>query len=368
MFKTSYLEMQLMNKKWSIRDYDEGDEININPLLNLVYKINRGLTYWIWEFKNNPGGFKTLLATDGSSIIGHLSALKREIKIGDMETIASMEVEGVTHPKYQKKGIFVALGRKLLSDLEKEGVALVYGFPNENAIYGHRKLHCIELFTLHIMIRPLNIKKISKMRFSGKIPSSFANLAGKLTFGLLYRPKKPNIDEEVEIKIITEFDNRFDDFWNNVKTGQNIIFKRNSKYLNWRYTQCPEKHYKIYVAERNNEVLAWVVVRIIKRFGYNNGAIVDLLGQPNHVDTLHALILQAVDDFKQKDVDLVACSVPKSSNYYRILKKCGFATCPNSLNPKKEAFIIYPLSGKLNMDLVKNAANWYITWGDTDVV
>jgi hypothetical protein len=357
-----------MNKKWSLRYYNEGDEKNINPLLNSVYKINRGLSYWIWEFKNNPKGFKTLLATDENAIVGHLSALNREVIIGDREIPASMEVEGVTHPKYQRQGIFVALGRKLLSDMEKEGVALVYGFPNENALPGHRKLHCIELFTLHIMIRPLNFKNISKMRFSNKILGSLAKFAGKLAFGILYRPKKPQIREGVKIKTISKFDRRFDDFWNKVKENQNIILKRDSTYLNWRYTQCPEKQYKIYIAERNNELLAWVVVRVLKRFGLNNGAIVDMMGRHNHEDTVHALIQKAVEDFKQIDVDLVACSVPNSNSYDKILKKCGFTTCPESLNPKKEAFIIYPLSTKLNMNLVKNAANWYITWGDTDVV
>jgi hypothetical protein len=357
-----------MNKKWSLRYYKEGDEEEINPLLNSVYKINRGLPYWIWEFKNNPGGFKTLLATHKNTIVGHLSALNRGIIIGNKETLASMEVEGVTHPKYQKQGIFVALGQKLLSDMKKEGVVLVYGFPNENALPGHRKLRCIELFTLHIMIRPLNFKNVAKMRFSNRILGSLAHLAGKLTFGILYRAKKVKTPKGVVIKTISVFDSRFDDFWSTVKTNQNIILKRDSIYLNWRYTQCPEKQYKIYIAERNNELLAWMVVRVLKRFGLNNGAIVDMMGKTNQEDTLHTLILKAVEDFKLKDVDLVACSVPKSNGYYKILKNCGFATCPDSLNPKKEAFIVYPLSEEPNMDLVKNANSWYITWGDTDVV
>jgi GNAT superfamily N-acetyltransferase len=357
-----------MNNKWLLRDYEDGDEERINPLLNLVYKINRDLSYWNWEFRGNPIGFKTVLAVDGPRIIGHIAAINREMKLHDSEILASLEVEGVTHPEYQRQGIFVAMGQKLISDMKKEGISYVYGFPNENALPGHRKLNCIELFNLHIMIRPINMKNISKKRVANNLLGLLANIAGRLTFKLFYRPKKPQAEIGVKIKTISEFDSRFDDFWEKVKKDHNILLKRDSKYLNWRYTKCPEKEYKIYAAEKDNEILAWVVVRVLKRFDLDNGAIVDLLGLHNHENVMHALIMKVVEDLKQKKVDLVACSIPKTSSYYNLLRKCGFATCPKKLNPKEEPMILYPLTNDTTLDYIKNPSNWYITWGDTDVV
>jgi hypothetical protein len=357
-----------MNKTWSIRGYEDGDEKKINELFNLIFKSNRSPQYWQWEFKNNPEGFKALIAEDDHNIIGHLGALKRLIKMGDSEIPALLEVDGMTHPNYERQGIFVALGNRLLSESEKEGVGIVYGFPNENALPGHRKLKCVELFKLHVMIRPVNFKAISRKTFPNRVLGFFAELAGRITFRLFYRPIKAPQNKDLIIKEIKEFDQRFDDFWRNAQSTHKIILKRNCQYLNWRFAQNLERDYKIFVAVRNNQVIAWIVVRIMDRFGLKNGAIVDILALPNYEDDVSALIINAVEYLKQKNVDLIACSIPKWSSYYDIFRRCGFMTCPPRLNPKEEPFIIYPISKDLDLEFLKEVKNWYISWGDTDVV
>jgi hypothetical protein len=309
-----------------------------------------------------------MIAVHDHNIIGHLGAINRRIKIKDSEILATLEVDGMTHPDYGRQGIFIDLGRKLLLDSEKEGIYLVCGFPNENALPGHKKLNCIELFNLNIMIRPLNFVRISKKMFPNRILGFFANLMGRFTFNVFYRPKKPHSDEEVIINTVKGFDLRFDEFWKKAQTYHNIVFHRDCKYLNWRYIHCPEKDYKVFVAEKNGELLAWIIVRVLDRFGLKNGAIVDILALPNFEDVVCKLILRAVEDLKEKGVDLIACSVPKWCQYTKLLRKCGFMACPSKLNPKEEPFIIYPLSNELDTEFLKNEKNWFITWGDTDVV
>jgi hypothetical protein len=355
-----------MRENWIIRNYESGDEQDIVKLFNSIFGGNRTSEQWQWEFKENPEGFQALVAVDGKKIVAHLGALNRRIKIAELETRASLEVDGMTHPEYGRKGIFVALGKRLIFDSQRDELGLVYGFPNENALHGHRKLDCIELFNLHVMIKPINFQRISKRMFSNKLLVFLANFAGKLTFRLFYRQKRSRMEDDIDIRTITEFDSRFNDFWTKAKSAHNVILVRDRDYLNWRYVRYPEERYHILIAEKNDEILAWVVVRVLDRYGLDNGAIVDMLALPNHEDTIHALLLKAVDDLQRKGVDLIACSIPKSSTYNRILRKCGFITCPKSLNPKEEPFIIYPLSK--NLDSIKNPSSWYITWGDTDVI
>jgi hypothetical protein len=357
-----------MSGTWSIRDFENGDEKRINILFNSVFNKERSLNQWSWEFTKNPFGFKAFVAQENQKIVGYLGAINRRIIIIGNEFLASMEVDGMTHPEYGRQGIFVGLGKRLLSESKEDGMDIVYGFPNENALPGHRKMQCVKLSSLHIMIKPVNYNNISKKMFSNSVVRFFANLTGKLTFKLFYRPKKHHLDNEVVIKTIEEFDPRFDEFWKKAQNNHNIILKRDSKYLNWRYIKSPEIEYKIFAAEKDNRVLAWMVVRTLDRFDLKNGAIVDMLALPGCEDIVCAMTLKAVGYLKQKNVDLIAVSIPRSSIYYGILKKCGFMNCPKKLNPKEEPFIIYPLSKNSNTDYVKNAANWYITWGDTDVV
>jgi GNAT superfamily N-acetyltransferase len=357
-----------MKKNWILKEYKDGDEKSINSLLNHVYKISRDISYWQWEFKGNPKGFYTILAKDGNSIIGHLASVNREIKVGEEESLASLEVEGVTHPDYQRQGIFVALGQKLLDHLKKENKLLVYGFPNYNALPGHRKLGCTEIMTLNILIRPVDFKRISEKTASNGILRFFLKVGGQIAFNLFYRPKAIPLREGVVIKVINEFDSRFDEFWNDEKSQYEIILKRDSEYLKWRYSDPPNKDYKIYIAEKEGRILTWMVVRTMDKFGLKNGAIVDILSRPDCKDVMINMLGIIERDFIREKVDLIACSVPKWSGYHKILRKSGFISCPKRLNPKEEAFIIYPLSSELDREYLSKASNWYITWGDTDVV
>jgi hypothetical protein len=362
------LELEYMKGTWSIRGFKDGDEIGINSLFNLIFQKDRSIDHWRWEFANNPKGSQIIVAVDKENIVGHLGGLKREMKIGRSYMLSSMEVDGMTHPDSVKQGVFVALGRRFLSDAKSEGVGLVFGFPNENAMPGHRKLDCVELFSLKVMVRPINFKRISGKMFTNGFLAACANLGGRISFGLLHRPKKLTTDEKMDIKTLDEFDTRFDDFWMKAMKGHNIILKRDSEYLNWRYVKCPDRQYKVFYAEKDNIVLGWIVLRTLDKFGLVNGAIVDILILPRQEKVAQALILQAVEELNGNGVDLIACSIPRQKYYHNIFRNCGFVECPKGLNPKEEPFIIYPLSEGIKRDFIKNPKNWYITWGDTDVV
>ncbi len=357
-----------MEKNWSVREYIDGDEENINDLFNIIFEKNRKLNHWEWEFKKNPKGSKSLVAVDNDQIVGHLGSLHRNIKAQHLDFMTSWEVVGMTHTDFGRLGIFVALGQNLLAESRKEGIDIVIGFPNENALPGHRKLGCIELFSLHVMIKPINFKNLSKKMFSNRLLCLLSEMAAKFTFSVFYRTRKPKITGDVTYKTVSEFNERFDKFWEEAKVSYPIILTRDSRYMNWRYAECPSRHYQKFAAEKDGRILAVVIVSVLEKFGLSNGAIVDILALPNHEHIVHELVLKAGDYLKEKKVDLIACSVPKWSSYNNVLKKCGFMKCPKRLYPKEEPFIIYPLSKEIDIDLVKNPLNWYITWGDTDVV
>jgi hypothetical protein len=278
-----------------------------------------------------------------------------------------LEVDGMTHPDYGRQGIFTTLGKKLLSESRSKGVDIAYGFPNEYAMAGHRKLGCVELFKLNVMLKPINYKRVSEKAFSNRITAFFANIARKLAFGVMYRTKKVHIEKEVVLKKVTEFDHRFDELWKKAKGTHSIILRRDSAYLNWRYIQCPEKYYTVYAAEKNNEILAWVIVRTMDRFGLKNGLVVDMMSLPDRGNILCALIQMACGNLKKEGVDLIACSVPKETHYFIAVRQSGFMPCPEKLNPQKVYFIVYVLSNKVKGDVVKDPSNWFVTWGDTDV-
>jgi hypothetical protein len=359
----------MMEKNWFISVYRDGDERRIIPLFSLIFDKKRTLKRWDWEFKRNPEGFKVLIAEDGDgNLIAHLGALHRKVKIGQGKALTSLEVDGMTHPDFTHRGIFVALGKRLLSDMEKEGVDLVMGFPNAKALPGHRKMGCIELFTPDVMVKPINFRNVSKKMFSNRFLARLSEIFGRLSFRVIYRTREAQIGKDLSIKEINEFDSRFDEFWEEASSMNYIILSRDGGYLNWRYAECPDQDYSTFIAEKDDRIMGYVVVRVMDLFGLRTGAIVDIMTLPDHVNIAHTLVLNALEHLTKQNVDLVACMMPKWCSYNKVLKNCGFVTCPKRLNPKPQPFIVYPLSKDIDLEAVKNPHNWYISFGDTDVV
>jgi hypothetical protein len=354
---------------WSTREYQEGDEHDIIDLFSLVFSRNvRDLNYWIWEFKNNPDGFKAFLATDGERIAGHLGALQREISVGNIMGLAALEVDGMTHPDYCQQGIFTGLGGNLLSVYKREGYHVVIGFPNQNAMAGHRKLGCIELFIPTIMIRPFNFRAVSQRVFkNGFLRLCFEVIGGFVSKGL-FKGKKTQIEKDITIRTISKIDDRFNRLWEEASSAHNVILKRDREYLDWRYIKHPSHDYDIFIAEKDRLILSYIVVRVMEYNGLRNGVIVDTLAVPDSEDVMAALTDKVIEHLCKEEVDLIVCMVPKWCEYRRVLRKCGFWRLPTVLKPRKEPFIIYPLSQKKGSELIKSDTDWYITWGDTDVV
>lgn len=133
---------------------------------------------------------------------------------------------------------------------------------------------------------------------------------------------------------------------------------RDKDYLNWRYISHPTRNYNIYRAIEKDEMKGFIILRKTKLMGFNCAVIVDLLSIDEKA--LHVLIERGISYSKDEKVDLVCFMVPKTHKYYKIFKKCGFFR-----SPKTFRFMIYPHENKKEL---LDPKNWYVTWGDTDVI
>jgi hypothetical protein len=261
------------------------------------------------------------------------------------------------------------LGKELLSTLEKENdVEIVYGFSNANALPGHRKLNCIEVCELSIVVKILNVKRVIEKGISNKILSILISPFVRIYLNIAQRGKKPESVKDFSIIRIYEFDGRFDDFWKAVSKEHKIIMDRDRTYLNWRYAGDPNENYIIMAAEKDEAIMGLAVIRTIDRFDLRSGALVELIALPGKEYVLPWLISNIADYFKSQKVDLVACAIQKNTKAYNALRQCGFTNCPKRFKPRETNFIVYQLSQERDREMIANPDNWYITLGDTDVV
>lgn len=354
-----------MERKWSIRACREGDEEGIFELWKEVYpgkEYDRDgwMRSWQWRFKDNPAGDSIIWVADHDGrIVGQRASIPVRMKVGS-EVIASCHsADTMTHPDYQRQGISGALGKKIDAEAEKNGIAIVYGFPTKiNRLVGIKKLNRFDFATLQILVKPLNWGNVLKMRIKNKFLSKLGAIGGNLLIILFYRAKRAPIVEGLTISQVSSFDERINEFWDRVSNQHQIMLVRDRDYLNWRYVAATDMDYTIYVAEKAGQIYGYLVLGYEQRVQVRVGVIFDILAQS--AQTAQCLVWRAVEHCRQERVDFVQFDMVANKTYFRAFRKNGFISLPFM----KDLFFGTLLSPNISKEFLANSQNWFVQLGD----
>jgi GNAT superfamily N-acetyltransferase len=371
------MEITKLTPTWKLRPYRPGDETSILDLCRRVFSEQSAdrfsVDYWKWEFVDNSSGpARVLLADDGGKVVGHYAVVPRNWHISGLPHLGSIVVDVMTHPDYRMQGMFAKLGLQALAEAGEVGIEFSYGFPiRKEVMPGHLKIGWKHLFDIPIFAYPLKFKTVVQTYI--KIPVISSLLAGgayaAYTVGV--RPwlsithRRPASVDEVTIRELTTFDIRFDGLWQRAKCQFPVMGVRDQKYLNWRYPQShPYYTYRVLAAECGDNLLGYVILRTSELLGLKCGIVVDLLVDPDHLGVVDHLLNRALADFRaDKNLDLVAAMMSRDGPYVTALQRHGFM-----VTPKVFWFILHSnIPQRLPQELLV-PSNWYLTWGDTDVI
>jgi len=204
------------------------------------------------------------------------------------------------------------------------------------------------------MKRPLNLKNLIAKFTKNKLVIKLGAIPLNMVFESIFTAKK---SPTITITQISSFDTRLDEFWKQISKDFNAISVRDMKYLNWRFVECPNVQYSIFLAEKEKGICGYIVLRVCQDKGY----IVDFLAEKAGFESL---IWQAIKYFKQQKVNSLCCLAPLDTFYLKILKKCGFFT--------RKGYPIYRFIGRstlpdVPMEFLRNPKNWFLTLGDSDL-
>lgn len=168
--------------------------------------------------------------------------------------------------------------------------------------------------------------------------------------------------------MLEKVDKSFDDLWELSKDEIIIGVICDSKYLNWRYFQKPEEEYIVFAIKDKDNLKGYIVLKIEKRFNLKVGLIMDILTDPSNISYQNYLINYAIFYFKNKKVDIISAIMFPHWRYFRSFKRKHFIKMVKIFFPEKIYFGARINNDKIEIQLVKEPKNWYLTWGDTDVV
>lgn len=337
-----------MCAKFEVQHYRLGDEHEIVQLLRLVFdgwphfdiKCNP-VDHWRWKYLDNPvGRIICTLAVSGGKIIGCFHSPLLAVKIGDSIYLCSQGADQAVHPDFRRMGIYTKTREMAQKIRMEEGVEFHFSgsivqlmidssirrgefrFPHEGEVFV--RIHDVD-------------EHLRKMPTGKYLLNKYGFLALRLINRIINALKSSRpLKQGLAINEIERFDERINDFWEKISMKYHFIVKRTEDYLNWRYCDPRAGAFIVKLAEEDEEILGYSVLRI-NRFveDYPVGWLVDLLTLPDRPDAAHALVQDAVKYFDQNDVNIAICLINRGHAHAGIVKRYGF------LNSRQGPFRVY---------------------------
>lgn len=359
----------MTQRSWFIREFKEEDLPGLLEFGKIIFpeaepnKFDQ--SFWEWEFLKNPAGpAKLWLAAEpDGTIVGHYAVIPAHWSMNKKDILGSIVVDVMTHPDYRQQGMFVEIGRKAMEEAGKEGILFSYGFPvRPEVMPGHLKVGWENLSSLPVWVRPLRPHKFVEhylpWRPFQRLVSAFLNPL----ISLYFKRKKDHTSSEIQIEKIDHFDKGAEKIWPTLES--HLIQKRDQTFLNWRYFGNSHRNYEVYQALRKEEIVGYIALRRLAIFEFQCMALVDILVKPDEKEALDLLIKKAVFEASQDStIDMVATMINPGNPCEALLRKNRF------LNSGKEFWFILRLNGEIeDREKIKPSPNWFLMWGDIDVI
>lgn len=305
-----------------------GDESKVLSLFEDCFSKSLASELWRWRFKDNSHGEAIIeLAWDNEVLAGHYAISKCNLSICNEDVSSGLSGTTMTHPTYRGLGLFPKLAGSTYDQMRKEKMVAVWGFPNVNSHRGFVK-----------DLKWKNIYEIPTFRMIISDASACSNVSDN-------------------VREMSTIDERFDILWHKAKQHYNIISKRDSAHLKWRYLDHPDIQHRLLVFINQEEILGYVV---FKKYG-NELQILDIL-TINNWEIGRALMQNVINIAVKDKCDAVSLWLNVTDPLHLVLEQFGFR---NSTPITYFGGLVLNSPGN-NVDFY-DYRSWYFSMGDSDV-
>jgi GNAT superfamily N-acetyltransferase len=357
-----------MTHTWRIRDYREGDEEGILDLRQQVFgdvdQVRLLPETWRWQFCDNPAGPPLVaLAEDRGRIVGQYAVIPTRFSVYGQALSLALSCDTMIHPDYRRQGLFVELARDVYRRMEEEDrMAAVWGFPNQASLTGftrHLDWRVLAVYPLRIIpLRPLTMlqKRLGMKKEPAPMPGEKKRA--------VHAPVSRSIPG-LTVQPVARFNREYDELWQRRRNLAPIIQIRDAAYLNWRYTAVPDFGYRPFSVRSGGRPLGYMVIRTLSLMGHFFGVLTDLFPFPiRDLPTTLQLVSLARGVCRDAGAEFMTCLFSRADPAF--LRAAGLKTVPAFLNPRQWHFGVR--SAPANGTVLGTAADWHLTYGDTDVV
>ena len=316
--------------------------------------------YWLHR-QNQVQENMIYYAWSGSEIGAIYTALPVYFRINGQRVKALQSIDTITDENHRGKGLFTLLANQLYADAPTEQYALVYGFPNDQSAPGFfKKLQWVSFGEAPFLIKPLRWTYLLKKALLRKKHTDFSSRSHHFE-----APAQIAVSNQRAIRAIDQFGADYNRIWELASKTIRVSADRDAAYMNWRYVNKPGEHYYRY-GLYENETLQGIVVFSIK-FKHDGciAYIMDLIFDPAIPNAGKILLNACTRIFRKEKVDVVLTWCLPGSFNYRAYRQSGYYPMPEKLRPQKLYLGVRSFLAA-QKELLREPANWYISYSDSD--
>lgn len=264
----------------------------------------RNEAYWEWKHELNPFGKSImLLAEQDEQLIGVRAVMKWSFDTTEGNVQIGKPVDTVTHPAFQRQGVFSKLTRRACEVAESEELQWLLNTPNRNSMPGYLKLGWSPLAEVKLLAKPFRpLRSLGHLVIHKFKKSGFSNIDG-VTNGLM--PISDFLKEVIALGLPSQL-------MPSTSTSQ--------AYLNWRYVNHPTAQY---YGVLSTDKTCGFILRARTRLGLSEIQICEYFGgdRANWKNLIRQLKSAKVADY-------VVTSQPQHLGMLGMLKSSGFWRVP----------------------------------------
>lgn len=195
-----------------------------------------------WQFTANPyGAGGCWILRDRGVPAGTTAVTMRPFEIQGTATIAAVAGDFAVDVPHRFAQPALMLQRAVLASLCREW-PMVYGLPNERAAPILKRVNFAESGEIHRYVKVVRVSRYLErsIRFRG-VALALGGIADAAYAALARAGER--IGREFSVRVMPEFDARFDELWERCRGVHPVVEPRDSRFLRWRFGQCPLRRY-----------------------------------------------------------------------------------------------------------------------------
>ena len=383
---------------WSIRPAQNEDIPAAVSVLNQVFGHWGNEEDYAWKYLQSPSGFRlpAWIAESDGKVVAHYGMVALEAVLGGAPARAGQSVDAGVLPDFRRLGIISAIEQEIMNQAERAGVSLIYAFPGLRSLKMHDRIGyspfafvpemtCLvnpgQALVHALRLLPGDARAAFKLLTGGarKMPAEAVARLARVRMEVLFilalatarrRPRAQSTACQVEALPQPVFGPEFDRFWQTAPAPV-VSLRKDSAYLNWRYTPRLTRQYTTLVARGRGGLLGYLVMTQRSAWRWE---ITELHALADEEQAFHALLSEARARVARANGLALTVWSNEHTPADAALQQQGYVSQRvmqrwKTFHPWLYQIILYTrhLPDARQQDVLRLARRWPISMGDSDL-